>query len=133
MQTQWADEPESIAEAIDLCPTDCIVTVERSALALLEFVMRGCEREDIAILRRRLSGNMAASPGRNSPFQRAAEFARMRRRKAGGGGDAYGPGAGVASDAVADGELAEHAAGIARAFLKLPPELRAEGWPQISA
>ena len=42
-----------IAEAVDLCPVDCIHFVRRDQLALLEWVMKACHREDAAILARR--------------------------------------------------------------------------------
>ena len=42
-----------IAEAVDLCPVDCIHFVRRDQLALLEWVMKDCHREDAAILARR--------------------------------------------------------------------------------
>ena len=51
--TQWADDAEYVSEAIDLCPVDCISYVPRDQLALLEFVMKSCKREDPAILARR--------------------------------------------------------------------------------
>ena len=53
VSTQWADDAEYVSEAIDLCPVDCISYVPRDQLALLEFVMKGCKREDPAILARR--------------------------------------------------------------------------------
>ena len=53
VKTQWGDEAEYLSEAIDLCPVDCISYVPRDQLALLEFVMKGCKREDAAILARR--------------------------------------------------------------------------------
>ena len=36
-----------------MCPVDCISFVTRAQLALLEYVMKGCAREDIAIMARR--------------------------------------------------------------------------------
>ena len=48
--TQWADDAEAVGEAVDLCPVDCIYYVPRDQLALLEFVMKGCKREDAATL-----------------------------------------------------------------------------------
>lgn len=50
---QWGDEEDLIREAIDMCPVDCIYIVLKKQLALLEFVMKSCEREDAAILARR--------------------------------------------------------------------------------
>ena len=50
---QWADDAEYVSEAIDLCPVDCISYVPRDQLALLEYVMKSCKREDPAILARR--------------------------------------------------------------------------------
>ncbi len=53
VHAQWGDEEEAIREAVDLCPVDCISFVTRAQLALLEYVMKGCAREDIAIMARR--------------------------------------------------------------------------------
>lgn len=53
VMAQWADDAEYITEAIDLCPVDCIHYVPRDQLALLEFVMKSCKRENAAILARR--------------------------------------------------------------------------------
>ena len=50
---QWADDADAISEAIDLCPVDCIHYIRRDQLALLEFVMKSCKREDPAITARR--------------------------------------------------------------------------------
>ena len=50
---QWGDEEEWIREAMDMCPVDCIYFVQRKQLALLEFVMKSCHREDTVILARR--------------------------------------------------------------------------------
>lgn len=50
---QWGDDADAISEAIDLCPVDCIHYVPRDQLALLEFVMKSCKREDIAVVARR--------------------------------------------------------------------------------
>ena len=53
VHAQWGDEEEAIREAVDLCPVDCISFVTHAQLALLEYVMKGCAREDIAIMARR--------------------------------------------------------------------------------
>jgi len=53
VSNQWGDEEEVIREAMDMCPVDCIHFVMKKELALLEFVMQFCQREDIAILARR--------------------------------------------------------------------------------
>ena len=59
---QWADDADAISEAIDLCPVDCIHYIRRDQLALLEFVMKSCKREDAAILARRLPGRPHVAP-----------------------------------------------------------------------
>ncbi|KAK9794389.1 hypothetical protein WJX73_004791 [Symbiochloris irregularis] len=107
---QWADEADAITEAMDLCPVDSIHYVRRDQLALLEFVMRGCKREDAAILARRRSGNMAQAPNSGSPFERAATFLRHRKE---------------ARPAKREGTMALHhdqdlAASISRAWIALP-------------
>ncbi|KAK9794394.1 hypothetical protein WJX73_007757 [Symbiochloris irregularis] len=76
---QWADEADAVSEAMDLCPVDSIHYVRRDQLALLEFVMRDCERESTAILADRRSGNMSPAPNSHSPFERAAAFLRHRK------------------------------------------------------
>ncbi len=50
---QWGDEEEAISEAVDMCPVDCISFVKRRELALLEYVMKSCQREDPALMARR--------------------------------------------------------------------------------
>ncbi len=50
VMSQWADDAEHISEAVDLCPVDCIYYVPRDQLAILEFAMKGCKREDAAML-----------------------------------------------------------------------------------
>eukprot|EP00210_Caulerpa_lentillifera_P004250 g4054.t1 len=115
---QWGDDKELIREAIDMCPVDCIYIVMKKQLALLEFVMKTCEREDAAILARRRSGNMGSAPSKNSPFTRAGKFIDNRRN------------AKLSSDAVWTHVQTEELAGaIARAWLQLPREIRAKGWP----
>ena len=52
------DDEDHIKEAISSCPVDCIYFVDRSELPLLEFIMKGCKRENVAIMGRRGSGNM---------------------------------------------------------------------------
>jgi hypothetical protein len=75
---QWADDEEYIREAIEMCPVDCIHFVQRKQLALLEFVMKGCPREDIAIMARRRSGNMGSAASSENPFVRAEVFLKHR-------------------------------------------------------
>ena len=131
--TQWADGAEAISEAIDMCPVDCIYYVRSTSLALLEFVMKGCEREDIAILRRRLSGNLSSSASKESPFTKAEVFLKARSKKADRPRDGpvgFDPRQAAVDDSVDDAELAEHAASIARAFLALPADVREQGWPR---
>ena len=57
---------------------DCIHFVQRKQLALLEFVMKGCPREDIAIMARRRSGNMGSAASSENPFVRAEVFLKHR-------------------------------------------------------
>ena len=120
VKTQWADGQEAIDEAIEACPVSCIHVVRRKDLALLEFVMKACEREDIAIMARRRSGNMGSGPSGNGPFARAEVFLRQRQE--------------VRVDADGSNLGAEElAAAIARAWLALPQAARAKGWPTWGA
>ncbi len=127
---QYGDDQDYIEEAIEMCPVDCIYWVQRSQLALLEFVMKSCAREDIAMVRRRLSGNVGTAPSRENPFTRAENFLRARAEdfRAGGGAEGAAP-----SDASDDAQLAEHAAALSRAFLKLPEDVRAAAWPAFGS
>ena len=116
-----------------MCPVDCIYYVRSTSLALLEFVMKGCEREDIAILRRRLSGNLSSSASKESPFTKAEVFLKARSKKADRPRDGpvgFDPRQAAVDNSVDDAELAEHAASIARAFLALPADVREQGWPR---
>ncbi|MCJ1423031.1 hypothetical protein MMC29_000912 [Sticta canariensis] len=116
---QWGDDADAISEAIDLCPVDCIHYVPRDQLALLEFVMKSCKREDIAIVARRRSGNMGTAPSSQNPFEQAATFLRHRR-------EARPQLRNGAMPLAQDRELA---ATIARAWIALPRELQRAGWP----
>ncbi|KAK9849494.1 hypothetical protein WJX84_009836 [Apatococcus fuscideae] len=117
--TQWADDAEYVSEAIDLCPLDCISYVPRDQLALLEFVMKSCKREDPAILARRRSGNMGTAPNKENPFDRARVF--LKRRK-------------EAKLSIESGSAKRThdetlSAAIARAWIALPHGARQTGWP----
>ena len=51
MTAQHGDPPETLAEALDVCPVSCIHTVEsRPQLEALEHALTLCEREDVATL-----------------------------------------------------------------------------------
>lgn len=115
---QWADDVDAIQEAVESCPVDCIYYVQRDQLALLEFVMKSCKRENVAIMGRRRSGNMGSPPQCECPFDRAWVYVKARR------------------DAAVEAALGERlhdqvlAAAIAKAWLELPVEVRAKGWPE---
>ena len=124
VDAQWADTDDDIEEAIAVCPVDAIHRVWRAELALLEFTMTACTREDIAIVRRRLSGNMGSPSAENCPFERAETFLKYRSRASARDAD-------VSSSARARSarELSQHAGAIAGAWLALPATVRAQGWP----
>ena len=119
---------------------DCIYFVDRSELPLLEFIMKGCKRENVAIMANRsgvrLERKMFESPLAGAlihthtqgssltcecPFERAGVYARARFGKV--------------EEAVRSrraGRVAhDHAlaAAIAGAWLELPDEVRDQGWP----
>jgi ferredoxin len=77
--TQWGDDEETTQVAIELCPVECIYWVKRSQLPVLEYAMKGCKREDIAIMARRRSGNMGSPPSGQNPFAAAEQMLRLRR------------------------------------------------------
>ena len=120
VHTQWGDDREAIAEAVATCPVSTIFYVKKTELALLEWVMKGCTRENIAVITRRRSGNFGSSPGDDDPFAKAAKFL-LRRRNAAAGDDKR------LQRAAQDDALA---ATIAKAFLSLDPELRERVWPE---
>ena len=123
VHTQWGDSRALIAEAVDTCPVSTIYYVAKGELPLLEFTMKNCKREDVAVLARRRGGNFGASPGNDDPFAAAALFLASRR-------------AAFAADEVS-GRLrqraqdTELAAAIASAWLQLDAETRALAWPEI--
>lgn len=121
--TQWADSRDLIGEAVATCPVECIAYVKRAELALLEYVMKSCHRENISIMTRRRGGNFGVGPPGNDPFQSAAQFIAARQRSA-------------LPDARADRQLTQNdelAAAIAGAWLTLDDELRAQTWPEWSS
>ena len=128
---QWGDDEETIQVAIELCPVDCIYWIKRQQLALLEYAMKGCKREDIAIMARRRSGNMGSPPSGQSPFSSAENMLKLRREgrrfvdeaaaAAGAKGGGYG------------GHDEKLAGAIASAWLSLPRDIRAKGWPEWEA
>jgi hypothetical protein len=100
---------------------ETIFYVKRTEVALLEFVMKQCHREPIAIITRRRAGNFGSSPGDDDPFEKAARFLAQRRSAAVGE-------AGRMQRAAQDNALA---ATIANAWLALDPELRERTWPEM--
>ena len=120
VHTQWGDDREAVAEAVATCPVSTINYVSKSELALLEWVMKSCTRENIAVITRRRSGNFGSSPGDDDPFAKAAKFL-LRRRNAAAGDEKH------LQRAAQDDALA---ATIAKAFLSLDPELRERVWPE---
>lgn len=81
--------------------------------------MRGCKRENVALMMRRRSGNMGSAPTNESPFYKAERFVKARR-------EARIQEAAAGGARLHDDELA---AAIARAWIALPDEARAKGWP----
>lgn len=97
--------------------------VPKGQLPLLEFVMKGCKRESVAIMGRRRSGNMGSAPATECPFNRAASYVKARK-------DAK-----VEEVLGADGARARAhdevlAAAIAKAWLQLPRDVREKAWPE---
>ncbi|CAL8464412.1 g3947 [Coccomyxa elongata] len=121
VHTQWGDDEEAIREAVEMCPVDCISFVNRKQVALLEFVLKFCTREDTAIMARRRSGNMSSKSGKSDPFSRAEVWLRQRK-------DAK-------IHALESRSLLteETAAAMARAWLALPQHVREQGWPSFEA
>ncbi len=76
---QWGDEEEAISEAVDMCPVDCISFVKRRELALLEYVMKSCQREDPALMARRSARCPGPGPAARAPVPRAPTPPLMRR------------------------------------------------------
>lgn len=123
VHTQWGDDEEAIREAVEMCPVDCISFVNRKQVALLEFVLKFCAREDSAIMARRRSGNMSSKSGKSDPFSRAEVWLRQRK-------DAKIH----ALESSARSLLTEEtAAAMARAWLALPQHVREQGWPSFEA
>uniref|UniRef100_A0A7S0RDK0 J domain-containing protein n=1 Tax=Chlamydomonas leiostraca TaxID=1034604 RepID=A0A7S0RDK0_9CHLO len=121
--TQWGDDEELISEAVACCPVDCIHYVERRALPVLEFIMRSCKRESVATMARRRSGNMGTAPSNENPFCRAELY--LKTRKEAKVDEALlQPGAVRQNDALA--------AAIAKAWITLPAETKAKGWPHLA-
>lgn len=120
VRAQWADDAVAIEDAVQMCPVDCIYYVPRSQLALMEYVMKACKREDVAILARRRTGNMASTVGDN-PFVRAASFVKAQRAA----------NLNVSAHNVARAHGHELAAAIAAAWHKLPEQVRQKGWPEF--
>jgi ferredoxin len=126
--TQWGDDLETTQIAIELCPVDCIYWVNRSQLPLLEYAMRGCKREDIAIMARRRSGNMGSPPSGTNPFANAEKIVKLRRE-----GKAYVDEVGGAGGAPYRGHDEKLSGAIASAWLALPRGAREKGWPAWNA
>lgn len=121
--TQWADDEETIQEAVESCPVDCIYYVQRSQLALLEHVLKGCKRENVGIMGRRRSGNFGPPNSNECPFDRAATYVKARKDV-------------KAEQVVGRSGKATHdetlSASIAGAWLDLPLQVREKGWPEWS-
>ncbi len=86
--------------------------------------MKGCKREDIAIMARRRSGNMGSPPSGTNPFSNAEHIIKMRREgkafinEVGGDGGVY------------RGHDEKLGGAIAAAWLALPKDAREKGWPE---
>lgn len=120
VEYQWGDCEDDIDEAISTCPVDCIYVVKRTQLALLEYVMKNCEREDIAIVARRRSGNMGPAAASENPFQQAETFLKNRSEASIGN-----IGQNWSTGTIQDEYLA---AAIAKAWLQLPSSVRSQYW-----
>ena len=107
-----------------------ILGVSRSQLAILEYAMKGCKREDIAIMarRRRKHGQRAVRPGTPSP--RAESILKWRRE-----GEAVHRCGGQEGGRSGGGTYRGHdealAGAIASAWLALPDD-RETGWPTFA-
>ena len=109
------------APALSIC--NLADFVPKGQLPLLEFVMKSCKRESVAIMGRRRSGNMGSAPATECPFNRAASYVKARK-------DAK-----VEEVLGADGARARAhdevlAAAIAKAWLQLPRDVREKAWPE---
>jgi len=120
VHTQWGDCRDRIAEAVETCPVSVISYVEKKELALLEFALKSCTRENVYVIARRRSGNFGASPGNDDPFAKAAAFLASRRVSFSSDGD------GRLQKRAHDAALA---GAIASAWLQLDEEVRARVWP----
>eukprot|EP00746_Dinoflagellata_sp_MGD_P001403 gnl/MRDRNA2_/MRDRNA2_102642_c0_seq1.p1 gnl/MRDRNA2_/MRDRNA2_102642_c0~~gnl/MRDRNA2_/MRDRNA2_102642_c0_seq1.p1 ORF type:complete len:475 (-),score=82.24 gnl/MRDRNA2_/MRDRNA2_102642_c0_seq1:156-1580(-) len=116
--TQWGDDEETMQVAIDTCPVECIYWVKRDQLAILEFAMKGCVREDTHIM----ALGTSKKGSEETPFHRAERMMRFRqearttRKKSTRSGKASG------HDEVLAGA-------IAAAWLELPADVKRIGWP----
>ena len=128
---QWNDDEETMQIAVEMCPVDCIYWVKRSQLAILEYAMKGCKREDIAIMARRRSGNMGSAPSGQNPFARAERILKWRRE-----GKRFIDAAAKQAGGVEGGTYRGHdealAGAIASAWLALPDDVREKGWPTFA-
>jgi hypothetical protein len=123
VMTQWADDEDLITEAIESCPVDCINIVPRSSLALLEFVMKSCKRENVGIMGRRRSGNFGPELSNEDPFDRAATY--LKRRKD------VNPEAFNTRSGNQSTHTEELSAAIAGSILALPLVVRQRAWPDF--
>jgi ferredoxin len=73
--TQWGDDEETIQAAMETCPVDCIYWVKRGQLAVLEFAMKGCIRQDTHLMATGLSKRGCEE----TPFSRAERMLRFRQ------------------------------------------------------
>lgn len=121
VHTQWGDDEEVVKEAVGACPVDCIHYVEREQLPLLEYVMKSCKRECVALMGRRRSGNMGSAPANQNPFVKAESFIKKRK---------YANIDKVLASGTARLHDEQLSAAISQAWLALPDELKRKGWPQ---
>lgn len=122
VMVQWADDEDLIQEAIESCPVDCISIIPRSSLALLEFVLKSCRRENVGIMGRRRSGNFGPELSNEDPFDRAATYLKRRKDV---NAEVFNS---KNSNSIHTEELS---AAIAGSCLAIPLEVRQKAWPSF--
>lgn len=118
---QWADTEEDLQISMEMCPVDCIHWVRRDQLAVLEYIMKHCEVENIANMGVRRA-NAGSSRAQFSPWGQAERLMRQRKQARRNFGDDM--------DLRSIGDTEVMAGAIAAAWLELPPEVRQSGWPK---
>lgn len=118
--TQWADDEDLIMTAVQTCPVECIYFVHRSELALLEFAMKGCKREEVHIMQM----GSANRGNQESPFNRANKMLHFRK-EARSAQNARG-----SANNKASGHNEALGGAIAAAWLELPADVKNNGWPE---